>query len=148
LLNGGSIYRLNHDKKQASRLNADGDVSPFVERWFNPLVILLDRRRAEEKYAFEIVKTDEWYTCLSLKPKKPKTNGLFPDILQGGVVLMNKEIPQLPKDMPRQLLIIDAIGNRMQFDIKSWRLNGPDVPKPEEFTKPENRPGWEVFKQQ
>ena len=91
------------------------------------------------------MKSDEWYTYLSLKPKKPKINGWFPDILQGGVVLMNKETLQLAKDMPRRLLIYDAAGNRMQFDIKCRRLNGSDAPKPEEFTKPEDRPGWQVF---
>jgi hypothetical protein len=30
------------------------------------------------------------------------------------------------------------------FEITSWRLNGADAPKRDEFAKPEDRPGWEV----
>jgi hypothetical protein len=144
LLNNRSVYTLNHDKKLAFREDGIGDLTPYLERWFNPLLILLDRKRAEEKYAFEIAKSDEWYTCLLLKPKNPKTSGWFRDIRQSGVVFMNKETAQIPKDMPRQVIVWNS-ASRSQFDVKSWKMNGQDGPKPEEFTIPEERPGWEVF---
>ena len=53
LLNNGSVYELNHGKKQASRLHGGGDLAPFLERWFNPLVILLDRKRAKKITAWK-----------------------------------------------------------------------------------------------
>lgn len=145
LFSNGSVYKLIHDKKQAVRFNTDGDLPAFLERYFNPLLILLDRKRAQERYVLEIVKADEWYTYLSLRPKNPKTTGWFPDILQGGLVLSNKETAEVPKDMPRQMTVRYGGAAQIKLDIKSWRWNGPGAPKPEEFTIPENRPGWEVL---
>jgi hypothetical protein len=145
LLSDGIVYVLDHERKTAMRFDpTDTGVRPFLERHFNPFVLLLDRKRAEEKCQLEVSNIDEWYTYLVVKPKHVKRYRWFPDTFQEGrVVLMNKPDDDVPKDMPCQLWYTD--GNRTNtFHIKSWRLNAADAPKLEEFTKPEERLGWEV----
>jgi hypothetical protein len=142
LLNGGSIYLLNHDNKHAMRFEpAGGDVRGFLETYFNPFVVLLDRKHALETFEVKVVKKDEWYTYLALKPRvKPTTwsNGFN----EGRVALLNKASEGVPKDMPVQLWYADSFCQRI-FKIKVWRMNA-DALKEEEFAKPEDRPGWLV----
>jgi hypothetical protein len=145
LLHNGTVYLLNHDKKTAIRFEpADGDLWRFLEKYFNPFVLLLDQKRAGEKCQIEVVKQDEWYTHLAVKPKHVKRFGWFPDTFhEGRAVLMNKASEAVPKDMPRRLWYTDGV-REYTFEIKGWRLNAPEAPKLEEFAKPEDRPGWEV----
>ena len=136
---------LYHDQRVALRFDPEaGDLLGFLQRYFNPFVLLLDRKRAEEKHDLEVVKQDEWYVYLSVKPKQVKRYGWFSDTFrEGRVVLMNKASEVVPKDMPRQLWYTD--GNRAYIvEVKAWRLNAADPPKLEEFAKPEDRPGWRV----
>ena len=92
-----------------------------------------------------MVKQDDWYTYLVVKPKNVRRFGWLPDRFQDGrVVLMNKASDTVPQDMPRQLWYTDGI-NDYTFEIKSWRLNPVDSLKLEEFAKPEDRPGWKVL---
>ena len=72
LLNNGIIYLLDYEKKTALRFEPSDDARGFLERHFGPLVTLLDRKRAEEKWSMK-VEQDEWYTYLTLKLKKPTT---------------------------------------------------------------------------
>jgi hypothetical protein len=145
LLNGGKVYLLNHDKKTAMRFElADSELKPFLEKYFNPFVVLLDRKRAEAKCTLEVVKQDEWYTYLAVKPKPVKRYGWFPNNFHDGrLVLMRKDAEAVPKGMPRQLWYTDGVREYL-FDIKAWQLNPAAGPKLEEFAKPEDRPGWEV----
>ncbi|HMC65212.1 MAG TPA: hypothetical protein VKI65_09765 [Gemmataceae bacterium] len=145
LLNDGAVYLLNANQKAAIRFEpVDGDLRGFLEKYFNPFVLLLDRKRADDKSKLEIVRQDEWYSYLAVNPKQVKRYGWFPDTFhQGRAVFMNKASESLPKDMPRQLWYTDGI-REYTFEIKAWRLNGTDPPKLEEFAKPEDRPGWEV----
>jgi hypothetical protein len=141
LLNDGKIYVLQQDKKRALRLEAtDGDLLRFLDAWFNPFVLLLDRKRAEASYQLKVVKQDKWYTYLTVKPKQTKADGFT----QARAALMNQASERIPKDMPGQLWSITDIAE-WTWKINSWRLNAPNAPKPEEFTRPEERPGWEVF---
>jgi hypothetical protein len=140
LLNNDTVYLLNHDRKSAIRFKpTDGELLEFLEKHFNPFVQLLDRKRAQEKCQLDVVKQDEWYTYLSVKPKQVTDN-----FHQGRVALMNKASEGVPKDMPRQLWYTDGVQD-YTFMINTWRLNGPDPPKREEFAKPEDRAGWEVI---
>jgi hypothetical protein len=145
LLSDGMVYILDRERKTAIKFDpADTGLRPFLERYFNPFVLLLDRKRAEEKCQLEVSKIDEWYTYLVVKSKHVKRYGWFPDTFQEGrVVLMNKPDDDVPKDMPCELSYTNGIRTNT-FHIKSWRLNAADAPKLEEFTKPEDRPGWEV----
>ena len=45
--------------------------------------------------------------------------------------------------MPAYIEYSNAFSRRTY--TSSWGLNSADAPKPEEFVKPENRPGWQVF---
>ncbi len=84
------------------------------------------------------------YTTLAVKPKQVPQPGWFPDSFQQGrVVLMRKASDAIPKGMPWQLWYTDGI-QECTFEIKSWRINAAEAPKPEEFAKPEDRPGWTV----
>lgn len=92
LLHDGSIYLLNHDSKTAIRFEPEsGDVQGFLEKYFNPFVLLLDRKHAAEKCKLEVVKQDEWYTYLAVKPKQVRKYVWFPDTFhEGRAVLMNR----------------------------------------------------------
>lgn len=146
LLNNGSIYLLNHDNKTAIKFEfGDGELRGFLEKYFNPFVRLLDKRRAEEQCKIKVLKQDKWYTYLSVKPKKVRQFGWFPDSFQEGrVVLMNEASDAVPKDMPQQFWYTDGIYG-YTFEIKSWQLNPVVPPKLAEFGKPEDRPGWKVL---
>jgi hypothetical protein len=145
LLCHGAVYLLNHDHNTAIRFQlAEGDLMEFLERCFNPFVLLLDRKRAEEKCRLEVVKQDQRYTYLAVKRKQVKRYGWFPDTFsEGRAVLMDKSSDSIPKDMPVQLWYTDDTG-QYTFWIKAWRMNGLDAPKAEEFLSPADRPGWEV----
>lgn len=146
ILNGGSVYVLNNDAKTAyKRAIPTAELPGFLESYFNPLVVLLDRTRAEAKYEISVVRQDEFYTYLRLKPKQTRQTGWSqPDRDEVHLALLNKESSTVPADMPRQFLSVSRFGDVFTFDIIAWRLNGKDGPQLEEFAKPENRPGWRV----
>jgi hypothetical protein len=146
LFNNGAVYLLDHDKKIAIRFQPTSDtLQRFLEKYFNPFVLLLDQERATAKCQVEVVQQDEWHSYLAVKPKRVKRFGWFPDTFQKGrIILMNKNSEAVPKDMPRQLWYTDG-AREYTFDIQTWRLNVAEPPKPEEFAKPETRPGWEVM---
>jgi hypothetical protein len=145
LLSNGKVYLLNHDKKTAIRFEpSDGDLQRFVEKYFNPFVLLLDRKRADEQCLVDVAKQDEQFTYLTVKPKAVKPSGWFTDQFhEGRAILMNKASDMVPKDMPRQLWYTDG-RQEYTYEIKSWRHDPAEPPKLEEFVRPEDRPGWEV----
>ncbi|HKI31612.1 MAG TPA: hypothetical protein VKA46_07070 [Gemmataceae bacterium] len=149
LLNGGNLYLLQPDLKSAIRFApAGGDVRLWLEEKFNPFALLLDEKHARQNYQLKVVKQDEWYTYLDVKPKPRKSSGWCGDwsggFTRGRAVFLNQKSQRVPKDMPRQLWYEDAAGNSYTFDIRRWKANGAHSPKADEFTRPEDRPGWEV----
>ena len=138
------VYLLNHDTKTAIRFEpADGDLWRFLERYFNPFLRLLDHRRAEE-WRLEVAKQDEWYTSLIVRPTRAEQSGGWPDALCGArVVLMNKDTEAVPKNMPRRLWYTDG-AQEYTFEINRWQMNADSAPNVEEFTRPEDRLGWNV----
>jgi hypothetical protein len=145
ILNNGRVYLLDHQAKSADRfVPSDGDLQRFLEWHFNPFIRLLDRNRVEEECLLELAKRDQWYTYVDLKPKHVKGKGSSAETFtRGRIVLMNEASAEIPKDMPRQLWYSD-LTREYTFEIKSWRFNADAAPKLEEFTKPEDRPGWSV----
>jgi hypothetical protein len=144
LLNDGAVYVLSHDKKTAVRFEAgDHDPLPFLANHFLPFVWLLDRKRAQEECHVEVVGQDEWYTYLRLQPRRANRGIWRAGFPNARAVLTNRDSDGIPKDMPRQLWFTDGV-QRYTIDISSWRMNGTDAPKPAEFAKPEDRPGWQV----
>ena len=145
LLSDGMVYVLDQERKTAIRFDpTDVGLQSFLVRYFNPFPLLLDRKRDDGKCQVEVTRIDEWYTYLAVKPKHVKRYGWFPDSFQEGrVVLMNKTNDDVPKDMPCQLWYTDGI-RACTFHIRSWRLDAANAPRLEEFTKPEDRPGWEI----
>jgi hypothetical protein len=103
LLNGGTVYLLNHDKKTAVRFErqTDDELRRFLEEYFNPFVWLLDRKRVEESCRLEVVKQDEFYTYLLVTPKQVKRTGWLPDHFHAGrAVFMRKRSASVPKTCP------------------------------------------------
>lgn len=149
LLNGGKVYLLNHDEKKATSVEiTDSELMAFLEDYFICYTVLLDRKRAEEKWHLEIVKQDNWYSYLKMTPKQA-TWSLFGWFQvprpEGRAVLMRKDSDTIPKGMPRQLWVTDG-SSEHKFEIKSWRLNPTQGPNLEDFTRPEDKPGWKVGK--
>ena len=58
-------------------------------------------------------------------------------------MLLNKDSERIPKGMPCQLWYTDGVHEHT-FDIRSWRYNADPGPRADEFTRPDDRPGWEV----
>jgi hypothetical protein len=145
LLSGGSVYLLDRGQKTALRFTpAAGDLLRFLAKYSYPFVLLLDRKLAEEKYHLDVVRQDQWYTYLMIKPKHVKQCGWLPETFgRGRVVLSNKGSKTVPVDMPVQLWF-EAPDSPYTFTIKAWRWNAPDAPRREEFVRPEDRPGWKV----
>jgi hypothetical protein len=148
LLNGSCLYLLDHNTKTAERIGKapDAEIRQLLVEYINPFVLLLDRHHALEKCKLEVIEQDESFTYLAVTPKQVKRQGWFPDLMeQGGVVLMNMASETVPKDMPRRLWFVDPGGREFNYDIKCWQLNAANPPKLDEFTKPEERPGWKVY---
>lgn len=146
LLNRGRLYFLNPERRSAIRLTKmrENDLWSHLVKSFNPFIILLDRKRAEELCQLQVVKQDKWYTYLDLIPKKAdRASSLFALIHQARIVLMKKDTKAVPKNMPRQITYISG-HEKICIDIKQWKLNGSDVPKQQEFIKPQDRPNWKV----
>ena len=155
-LNNRMVYRLDYKQSVVSVLDynqktefrlklAEENPLVFLEDYFNPVTVFLDRKRLEAKYNLEI-KQDEFYTYMSAKPKHAKQrSGWFGpmDFVQSRVVLMNKASKSIPKDMPRQVWLNPG-SQEIIFHIKTWRVNAADGPRVEEFTESEDRPGWRV----
>jgi hypothetical protein len=148
LLNGGAVYLLDHGKKTALRIEfTEVELRQCLEQWFSPFGLLLDRKHAEDEYKLEIVKQDDSCTYLAMKPKQVKRSGWFAGVTvrEARATLMNKASPEIPKDMPRQLWYSNGVSkSESTVNVKAWRLNAADVPKMEEFARPEDRPGWKV----
>jgi hypothetical protein len=142
LLNDGTVYLLFEDEKTASRMGpTDGDLREFLVKYFNPFVLLTDKKYAKDKCYLQVIKQDESYTYMKVTPKK--LTCYFDSFHEGQVVLMNSSFEGLPKDMPRKLGYNDGFIDYV-FEIKSWKFNLPDAPILEEFAKPEDRAGWKV----
>lgn len=142
LLNGGAVYLLVYGEKKAIRFRPD-DLNLFLETCFNPMVVLLDRARAEEQCQLKILKQDDLYTYLSVKPKQVRHGWFSGGFEEGRLMLLRQDSDAVPKGMPQKIWY--RIGtSEFLFDIKAWRLNPADGPKLEEFTRPEDRPGWKV----
>jgi len=145
LLSGGNVYILQPGEKWAMRFAPEGgDVRHLLERRCNPFALLLDEKHAREKYRLGTVKQDQAYTYLEIEPKR-SPGGWMPDLLmRGRAVVMNKDSEAVPKDMPRQLWYEDPAGSSYTYDIHRWKANAAGGPKADEFTRPEDRPGWNV----
>jgi hypothetical protein len=140
LLYKGRIYLLDHQEKTACVFTPSQDLTRFLENYFNPFAAFLDQQQLQEKYRLTIGKQDEWYTYLNVEPKR---SGSVHTLQYGRVALMQKSTGRIAKGLPRQLWYTSG-GTEHTFDIRQWRQNAVDGPKLEDFTPPEERPGWTV----
>jgi len=150
LFNDGAIYLLFHDTQTAFRLRPqDGDVRRFLQQHFNPFILVLNRKLADETCKIEIARQDQQYTYLKVISDQPERHGWLPgiDFALGWVLLENQTTDDVPQNMPRKLYHTDRRGRLESFyHIKAWRMNVTDAPRPEEFTRPEDRPDWKLVR--
>lgn len=134
----GELYLLDHDQKIAARIPTGRNVLQFLSSKFDPCLILLDRQLAQKTNRLQIAQKDEWYTYLTMEPKQSDAPWRY-----GRVVSLNKPTTKVGKGLPKQFYCVDG-AHEYTVDINAWRKNPPDAPKPEEFTPPQERPGWKV----
>ncbi len=148
LLDSRTVYYFDDTLKTEFHWKlGDKDPIEFLADCFNPLTVLLDRKRAEQVSGMEVTR-DEAYTYLLIKPKHPKDRKAgwltLPGFALGRVTLMNADSASVPKGMPKQLWHCVSNGNETFVDIKSWRMNAADGPTVADLDKSVNLPGWTV----
>lgn len=139
LLRGGDVFLIDPQVKTSTRIRPD-DVTRFVENYFHPFVVLLDRARATEAYSVRVRKRDEYFTYLGLEPKKGKT--VWPG---GEIVLVHKANDDPPVGVPRVIRHSADPHTSVLWDIKKWVMNGDASPKLEEFEPPAEKDGWQMI---
>lgn len=146
ILNHDRLYTLNHNNKIASGINFKvSEKIPFLERYLNPIVSLLDQKRAESLWRTQITKQDQWHSYIMMNPRdKAKPRFWWSDVTDIELVLMNQETAKIDFGMPRRIWIRTKSGSPMTIHIESWQINPENGPKIGDFQKPEDRPGWEV----
>jgi hypothetical protein len=123
------LYGFGPEEETAVRLEfKPEELRSFLQRHFDPFVVLLDRKKTSEQYDIALQKTDKNYTYLSIDAKQNQ----FPS---GQVVVMNKDSEFIPKNMPRLIRHIEQ-HQQQTVDIQSWRINPINGPKTDDFTVP------------
>src|SRR5262249_33153308 len=102
LLNAGTIYVLDHGQRTAVKYRPKkGDVPRTLEDYLNPFILLLDRKRAQDKWRLAISKQNDWYACLRVEPKGEKRSSWswegWKIVEKGQLVVMNKATATVPK---------------------------------------------------
>lgn len=147
LLDNRTIYLVvGESKKTELRLSlGDKDMVEFLADDFNPLTLLLDRKRAEQNTDLE-VQRDANYTYLLMKTKKPKSwSARFPSGFQmARVTLTNFPTKDVPRGMPTQLWYQTTFADTFLFEIRSWRMNSANGPTVEDLDREVNLPGWTI----
>jgi hypothetical protein len=145
LLNSGTIYCLNHEKKTAWKYKTlDGDLTASLAGTWIPCIALLDANLIAKYANVSIGKQDEDYTYLKISPKRSKRYlWLQPN---GCLVIMREHNEFFPRHLPRMLRYFDYPGSReVLIDIKSWEANPANPPTIDDFARPESRAGWKVW---
>ena len=141
------ICWLNYDNKHVNRHRIVDEPVEFLGTFFNPIVLLLDRKKAESKWDVSVSKQDDWYQYIELIPnaKLVARRGWFdplPERVRVQLVVMKADSAKIPKSMPVQIWIRDENGPEYTFTIKSWTQNPKDPPKVGDLKALLNRPGW------
>jgi hypothetical protein len=156
LLLEDKLYLLRTAEKTAIRQDLAGvNIRRWLEAWFNPFVLLLDRERAQKEWRWTFAKEDIWYSYLDVVPlKRNRPRSLFPTFKEGDagwsferarVVVMKKGDDKIPRNMPRQFWIEEQAASSVRFDIVRWTMDGPNPPPDKDFTAPEKMAGWKVL---
>jgi hypothetical protein len=154
LLRTGKIYLLDHDQKVAGELESSRGTLAFLEEYLNPLIVLVNRKRADAKNNITVDEFDKYYTYLRVKPKRQVRNGFFSiSFVEGRVAVMNQgrvawgnaNPMDIPKGIPCQLWYCDTGGRSVTINIRTWWINAPGSVDPADFRMPQDRPGWTVY---
>ncbi len=157
LLLGDKLYLLRTANKTAIRIDLAGvNICRWLEKWFNPFVLPLDRERAQWEWRWNLAKEDSWYTYLDVQPRKRQGRSSFLQtykeddsdsgwsFVRARIVVMNKGDDKIPRNMPRRIWIRQVTSD-ITFDIVRWTMDGPEAPSDKDFTEPEKMEGWKVL---
>jgi hypothetical protein len=153
LLVGRNAYVARTDEKVYSKFEIeDGNVTRFLAAYLNPMILLLDRKRAEEEYVIAITKRDELYTYLKFTQKRSWKarqslfwdNFLISEFDEAQLVVVNRTIDSVPKYFPIRIWFRSSNGDQVRYDVTSWQLNEPDKLDLESLSPPEEHEGWTV----
>ncbi|QEL19037.1 LolA family protein [Limnoglobus roseus] len=147
LLLDRKIYDLDTKAKQFWEYTPD-DPQRFLTQHFFPMTVLLNRDRADDTVRLGIDRHEQWYTHLSMTPKRqPWKPALFDTSLRGLVVVMNADTPEVPRNMPRVIVYSQDYGQRtIRYDVRKWRINPKDGVDEAEFVDPRQRDGWKIVR--
>jgi hypothetical protein len=158
LLVADRAYLMEPAEKTALRFNLPRHgILKVLSAYYNPFMVLLDKRYVQEHFRLQVTNQDEWYTYLSLAPRDAKERRRFlgimsfdgivswshEDFSSGTIAVLNKDSDSIPKDMPRALTWTDGL-NSYRYDIHKWQRNGANAPPLSDFQAPEEMPGWRV----
>lgn len=113
----------------------------FLVRWLNPLILCLDKQRAQREYRIRVTKQDEWYTYLAVVPQAREYQAQFES---GRLAILNKPTADIPADFPVRFVLVRPNGSIDTFDILRWRLDDTKAWRAEDF-KPPAGPDWKVI---
>ncbi len=117
-----------------------------LAEYLNPAIILLDRRRMDEKWNLEIAKQDDYYTYTKMTEKKPNDAGWFFVPRRIELAFMKIESINIPKNMPRQIWFEHHGSGIYLYSFTKWRVNPKDPPTIKQFEEYLDRPGWTIIK--
>lgn len=148
-LHDGRLYLLSRQNRFASRFEfEEHGLQLFLEWYLSPLVVLVDRQRAEERYKLEVIQEDDESLWLLVEPKQPRASDRM---ACGGVVLAKRASADIPFGFPRRLWFRTPTpegggleGDEVDIVVRRWRMNAEGGPKPADFVRPEDLPGWSV----
>jgi hypothetical protein len=143
LLLGKQIYCLNAPDKGIVKLDlGSGDPLKFLEKWFLPLLVLLDRDGLRKDFEVKVSRQDQSYSYVEIRPKKGRHFSWFWDeLVTGHAAFMNKNGVDVPADMPKALLWYSISGaSGTKIDILKWQTNVPGTVTDRDF----ELPAWEV----
>jgi TIGR03009 family protein len=108
---------------------------PALDDNFLGFLFGMEAREAKRRYDLRLVKQDQWYDYLIVRPLMPADKAEF---TEARLVLYNRSQPNA--FLPRQMIFIPANGTEITWEVMQITPNAPLGPL--NFEKPRLLPGW------
>jgi TIGR03009 family protein len=125
------IYIYTVPKSQAGQLPDDGAL---------PFLFGMKAQTAKKRYNLKIAKENEFYTYVEVQPVFPRDKA---DFSYARLAILNKEYPNLPKDLPKEIFWVEPGQVEVKWDITKLQRDVPGAVDRREFAQPELPPGWQ-----
>jgi TIGR03009 family protein len=118
-------------KQQAGQLPDDGAL---------PFLFGMKAELAKKRYNLRITKETEFYTYVEVHPLYPRDKA---DFTFARLAILNKEYPNLPKDLPKEIFWVEPTQVEVKWDITKLQRDVPGAVQRTEFLKPDLPQGWQ-----